>query len=38
MNIEELYKFAYIKKPLNELYPELSSVPLEFVIELHLLT
>lgn len=33
MKLKELYCFAYIKKPLNELYPELSTVPNEFIIE-----
>lgn len=33
MNIEELYKYAYVKKPLNEIYSEISSVPLEFIFE-----
>lgn len=33
MDIEELYKYAYIKKSLNEIYSEPSSVPLEFIIE-----
>ena len=28
---EELYKFAYIKKPLNEIYKDSSSVPQEFL-------
>ncbi len=33
MNIEEIYKYAYVKKPLNEIYPEFSTVPLEFIVE-----
>jgi hypothetical protein len=33
MDIEELYKYAYIKRPLNHIYPELSSVPQEFIME-----
>ena len=31
MDKEELYKFAYIKKPLNEIYKDSSSVPQEFL-------
>ena len=29
MDKEELYKYAYIKKPLNEIYKDSSSVPQE---------
>jgi hypothetical protein len=30
---EELYKYAYIKKPLNEIYKDPSSVPQEFIMD-----
>jgi len=30
---EELYKYAYIKKPLNEIYKDSSSVPQEFIMD-----
>ncbi len=33
MDIKTLYEYAYIKRPLNELYPDPSSVPKEFFIE-----
>lgn len=33
MTINELYKYAYLKKPLNEIYPDISLVPSEFIIE-----
>ena len=33
MDLEELYKFAYIKRPLNEIYSDPSEVPQEFIIE-----
>ena len=31
MDIKELYKYAYIKRPLNEIYKDSSSVPQEFL-------
>lgn len=33
MDIKELYKYAYIKRPLDEIYPDPSSVPHEFYID-----
>ena len=33
MNAEEIYKHAYIKKPLSELYSNPFSVPEEFLLE-----
>jgi len=33
MDVEELYKYAYIKRPLNEVYPDPSLVPPEFIME-----
>ena len=33
MTIDQLYKYAYIKKPLDEVYPDISLVPDEFIIE-----
>ena len=33
MDKEELYKYAYIKKPLNEIYKDSSSVPQEFIMD-----
>lgn len=33
MDIKELYKYAYIKRPLNEIYKDSSSVPLEFLMD-----
>jgi len=33
MNINELYRFAYVKRPLNEIYPNPSLVPEEFLME-----
>lgn len=34
MNIKELYEqYAYIKRPLNEIYHDSSQVPQEFMIE-----
>jgi len=33
MDIKELYKYAYIKRPLNEEYQEPSSVPQEFYLD-----
>lgn len=33
MTVNELYKYAYVKRPLAELYKDISSVPEEFIIE-----
>ena len=33
MDVSELYKYAYIKKPLNEIYSDPSLVPEEFLLE-----
>lgn len=33
MKIEEIYKYAYIKRPLNEVYSDESMVPPEFYVE-----
>ena len=33
MDLDEFYKFAYIKRPLNEIYHSPSEVPLEFLLE-----
>lgn len=33
MDIKELYKYAYIKRPLNEIYKDASSVPQEFLMD-----
>jgi hypothetical protein len=33
MDIKELYKYAYVKRPLNEIYSDPSSVPEEFLME-----
>ena len=33
MDIKELYKYAYIKRPLNEIYKDSSSVPQEFLMD-----
>jgi hypothetical protein len=33
MEIGELYTYAYLKKPLNEIYSDPSSVPEEFLME-----
>ena len=33
MDIEELYRYAYVKQPLHEVYPNLSEVPSEFILE-----
>lgn len=33
MSPEELYNYAYIKRPLNEIFPDLSSVPQEFLMD-----
>ncbi len=33
MDMRELYRYAYIKRPLNEIYPDLSSVPEEFLMD-----
>ena len=33
MDIRELYKYAYIKRPLNEVYPDPSLVPEEFFMD-----
>ena len=32
MDLEELYRYAYRKRPLNEVYRDISEVPPEFVI------
>lgn len=31
--MRELYKYAYVKGPLNEIYPDSSSVPEEFLMD-----
>ncbi len=33
MDVDELYKYAYVKRPLNEIYHDPSSVPEEFIID-----
>jgi hypothetical protein len=33
MNLKELCKYAYIKKPLNEIFQRPSEVPFEFLLE-----
>jgi hypothetical protein len=33
MDVKELYKYAYLKRPLNEIYSDPSSVPEEFLME-----
>jgi predicted RNase H-like HicB family nuclease len=33
MKIDEIYRYAYVKKPLNEVYPDESMVPPEFYFE-----
>jgi hypothetical protein len=33
MDIRELYRYAYVKRPLNEIYPDPSSVPEGFLME-----
>ncbi len=33
MKLKDLYNYAYIKKPLNEVYRDASEVPEEFYIE-----
>ena len=33
MDLEQLYKYAYLKRPLNEIYADPSSVPEEFLME-----
>lgn len=33
MNLNELFEFAYLKQPLHEIYPDLASVPREFILE-----
>jgi hypothetical protein len=33
MDLRELYNYAYLKRPLNEIYSEPSSVPEEFLLE-----
>jgi hypothetical protein len=33
MDVKELYKYAYVKRPLNEIYSDPSSVPEEFLME-----
>jgi hypothetical protein len=33
VNVRELYKYAYIKGPLNEIYPDVSLVPDEFLMD-----
>lgn len=33
MKIKEIYKYAYIKRPLNEVYSDKSMIPPEFYIE-----
>lgn len=33
MDISDLYRYAYIKRPLNEIYADLSLVPEEFLMD-----
>jgi len=33
MEIKELFKYAFIKRPLNELYQSLTEIPFEFLME-----
>jgi hypothetical protein len=33
MDVKELYKYAYVKRPLNEIYSDPLSVPEEFLME-----
>lgn len=33
MDVGDLYRYAYIKRPLNEIYPDLSLVPEEFLMD-----
>jgi hypothetical protein len=33
VDIKELYQYAYIKRPLNEIYHDPSDVPQEFIID-----
>jgi len=33
VDIKELYQYAYIKRPLNEIYHDPSVVPQEFIID-----
>jgi hypothetical protein len=33
MDVKELYTYAYLKRPLNEIYSDPSSVPEEFLME-----
>lgn len=33
MDIKELYKYAYLKKPLNEQFQSPAEVPFEFLLE-----
>jgi hypothetical protein len=33
MDVRDLYRYAYIKRPLNEIYPDLSLVPKEFLMD-----
>jgi hypothetical protein len=33
MDMRELYRYAYIKRPLNEIYPDPSLVPEGFLLE-----
>lgn len=33
MDIEELYRYAYVKRPLHEIYEDPSKVPEEFLLE-----
>jgi len=33
MDLKEIYKYAYIKKPLNEIFQKPSEVPFEFLME-----
>lgn len=33
MTLEELYEYAYVKRPLNEVYKDPSLVPKEFLLE-----
>ena len=33
MDLDELYRYAYVKRPLHEVYTDVSEVPPEFLLE-----
>lgn len=33
MDVEELFRYAYVKRPLHEIYPDPATVPPEFLLE-----